>query len=307
MIEEMLALANPILLSVNVIIGFSLFVYVFAHNFRSPVAQAYCALTAFVTLVYIVDLGLDRVLSREAAETWLRLQWAGIAFVPAAYLHFSEAILRTTGRSRDAAHRRGGAAGVRLVPGGRVHRSHRARIGTLDGSYTCRAALFRLPPLCAGQRPGWGNILRAEARCLTSTSRRRMAYLKWAFAAPGIGVFPYLLIPVTVRVLSADVITPLTLVGNMATGFMIVVIGYIVAYQGVLLPDRVIKHNLLHFLLRGPLVAILVVALMLTVPRVEEVLGLPRDTVLIVTVVGGVVLLELFVGVAAGHRPPHLP
>jgi hypothetical protein len=84
----------------------------------------------------------------------------------------------------------------------------------------------------------------------------------------------------------------------MATGFMIVVIGYIVAYQGVLLPDRVIKHNLLHFLLRGPLVAILVVALMLTVPRVEEVLGLPRDTVLIVTVVGGVVLLELFVGVA---------
>ncbi len=304
MIEEMLALANPILLSVNVIIGFSLFVYVFAHNFRSPVAQAYCALTAFVTLVYIVDLGLDRVLSREAAETWLRLQWAGIAFVPAAYLHFSEAILRTTGsQSRlrrvgvAAAYALGFASFLMAVSTDLIVRG----IGSLDGIvhlmpgplFSAFAAYYIL-----ASASGWGNIVRAEARCLTSTSRRRMAYLKWAFAAPGIGVFPYLLIPVTVRLLSPNIITALTLAGNMATGFMIIVIGYIVAYQGVLLPDRVIKHNLLHFLLRGPLVAILVVALMLTVPRVEEVLGLPRDTVLIVTVVGGVVLLELFVGVA---------
>lgn len=303
MIKEILALANPILLSVNVIIGFSLFVYVFAHNFRSPVAQAYCALTAFVTLVYVVDLGLDRVVSREAAETWLRLQWAGIAFVPAAYLHFSHALLRTTGSTSRL--RRLGVAGSyllgfvsfllaaftdRIVQG---LGAHDGIVHLLPGPLFWIFATYYV----LASVSGWGNILRAEARCLTSTSRRRMAYLKWAFAAPSIGVFPYLLIPVTMRVLSPGFITALTLAGNMACGIMIVVIGYIVAYQGVLLPDRVIKHNLLHFLLRGPLVAILIVALMLTIPRVEEVLGLPRDTVLVVTVVAGVVLLELFVGV----------
>jgi hypothetical protein len=44
------------------------------------------------------------VLLREAGavENWLRLQWVGIAFIPVTYLHFSDALLATTGRpSRD--------------------------------------------------------------------------------------------------------------------------------------------------------------------------------------------------------------
>ncbi len=304
MIREILSIANPILLSANVILGFSLFVYVFAHNFRSPVAQAFCALTAFVSLVFVVELGANLVISPEAVAIWLRLQWAGISLVPAAYLHFSVAVLRTTGATSRlqrawvwASYLVGVASLVLACCSDLVVRG----LGRRDGMFHLLAGpLFWLfaAYYVLTSAAGWGNILRAEARCLTTTSRRRMAYLKWAFAAPGIGVLPYLLIPATARILSANVLTLMNLAGNLATGIMIVVIGYIVAYQGVLLPDRVIKHNLVHFLLRGPLVAILVVALMLTVPRVEAVLGLPRDTVLAVTVVAGVVLLELFVNMA---------
>ena len=61
---------------------------------------------------------------------------------------------------------------------------------------------------------------------------------------------------------------------------MTIVIGYIVAYQGVLLPDRVVKHRLVHFMLRGPWWRPLPLA-DAGVPRVESVLGLQRDTVLI--------------------------
>ena len=42
---------------------------------------------------------------------------------------------------------------------------------------------------------------------------------------------------------------------------------YTVAYQGALSPDRVIKHNLIHYLLRGPLVAT-AVGLAVAIPAV---------------------------------------
>jgi len=51
-------------------------------------------------------------------------------------------------------------------------------------------------------------------------------------------------------------------------------------------------------LLRGPLVAILMIVIMLAIPRVEQILGLPRDTVIIVAVAGSVVILQLAINLA---------
>jgi hypothetical protein len=145
---------------------------------------------------------------------------------------------------------------------------------------------------------GWVNISRGRARCLTSASRRRMSYLMLAFVAPSIGVFPYLLLPTAAHHFSFEFISLLTLVGNVGMALMTVVIGYIVAYQGVLLPDRVVKHSLIHFLLRGPLVAILVIVLQLAIPSVEQILGLPREAILIVTVAGTVVVVQVLINLA---------
>lgn len=39
--------------SATVLIAFSLLAYLSVHNFRSPVARAFVALLAFVTLVYV--------------------------------------------------------------------------------------------------------------------------------------------------------------------------------------------------------------------------------------------------------------
>jgi len=301
---EVLAILNSILLSANVILGFSLFVYVFAHNLRSPVARAFCALTALVTWVFVLQLVAGLVTSPAAAQIWLRLQWAGIALMPAAYLDFATAVLRTTGLT---------SRGQRLSVAANYVVATAALVAACASDYIVQgvSVLGRLFHFLPGPFywlfvayyvvitvAGWGNILRAEARCQTTTSRRRMGYLKWAFVAPGIGVMTYLLVPVTSGALSWTGITLMSVAGNLATSLMIVIIGYIVAYQGVMLPDRVIKHNLVHYLLRGPLVAILVVALMLIIPRVERILGLPRDTVLAVTVVAGIVLFELFANIA---------
>lgn len=304
LIRLILDFGNLIIVSANVVIGSSLFLYVSTHNLRSSVARAFCALLACSTLVYVVDISMAEVAASSVAAGWLRLQWVGIAFMPAAYLHFSDALLRTTG-----AHSRS-----RLIS---------VSAGYLLGCFVLALALFtdlivggveqidQIFHLMAGPYfwvfalyyviitvDGWSNISRARSRCLAPTSRRRMSYLMLAFAAPAAGVFPYLLIPSMSRQLSPNMISGMALGGNLAVAAMTGVIGYIVAYQGVLLPDRVVKHTLLHYLLRGPLVAILVVVIMLTIPRVEPILGLPRDTVLVVTVAGSVVILQVLINLA---------
>jgi GAF domain-containing protein len=304
MLTAILVLGNLVLASANVTIGFSLFAYVLAHNARSPVARAFCALMAFVTVVYVADVSVADVDQAAAAGIWLRVQWVGIAMVPAAYLHFSDALLRTTGsvsRWRRLAVLLSYGMGLCAlllvattpwVVNGVAQRGHLFHL--LPGLLFWPFAVYYI----ATSLVGWRNIRRARARCLTTTSRRRMSYLTWAFVAPSIGVFPFLLVPTTAQQLSPNLISLITLVGNCGLALMTVVIGYAVAYQGVLLPDRVIKHRLIHFLLRGPLVAILVIVLMLTVPRVEHILGVPRETVLIVTVAGSVVILQLLVNVS---------
>jgi hypothetical protein len=60
----------------------------------------------------------------------------------------------------------------------------------------------------------------------------------------------------------------------------------------------VIKHDLLHYLLRGPVVGTVVIVVMLVIPRVELILGLPRETALIFAVVGIMVLGQLAVNLA---------
>ena len=149
---------------------------------------------------------------------------------------------------------------------------------------------------------GAWNVIRARRRCLTPASRRRMTYLTISFAAPGLAVFPYLVtagltaglidrIPVILILLMA-------MAANIIVGTMLVVMAYSVAYLGVLSPDRVIKHDLVHYLLRGPVVGILVIVVMLVIPRVELILGLPRDTAVIFAVVGVIVLGQLAVNMA---------
>ena len=299
-----LSLGNLILASANVIIGFSLLAYILTHNFRSPVARSFAALLAFVTIVYAGDILVANVVSLPVTLLWLRFQWLGIAFVPAATLHFSDALLRTTNDTssmRRAAV--GGAYALGLVTVVLVAASDWVvRNGTgapavphlAPGSYFgVFAAFFFVTVLGAVL-----NVFRARQRCLTSTSRRRMTYLAVAIIAPGFGIFPYLLLATAARFLSPNAVLAMALIGNVGVALMTVVSAYTVAYQGMFIPDRVIKHNLIHYLLRAPLLGSIVISLMLVIPKVEGILGLPRDTALIFVVGIGIVIMEGAIGLA---------
>ena len=292
-------LVNQVLSATVVLTSFSLFLYLLTHNFRSRVARAFCALLAFVLFVYAGDVVLYAVQTPEAAERWLKFQWIGIAFVPAAYLQFSDAVLRTTGlraRWRSVVVVLSYAVstaflGLVLFSGLLVYD------GTFEppAYHLAAGPLFWVFALYFALTVVWGavTIRRARGRCLARASRRRMTYLGLASVAPALGVFPYLMVTSIGAPLSSNLLQLLLLVGNIGVLVMMVLMSYSVAYFGALTPDRVIKHNLIHYLLRGPLVGAFVIFTMLAVPKVQEILGLPRDTVLIFAVVGVIVLLQL--------------
>jgi hypothetical protein len=295
-----LELANQVVSAAVVLLAFSLLVYVLSRLFRSSVARAFSGILALVLVVYAGDVALY-----EAAEAtslrWLRFQWIGIALMPAVYLHFSDELLRIT-NSRSVWRRAAVSVSYALSVAFLVL-ALATDLLVRDGVYRPRASSLAAGPLFLPfafyflLTVIWGavNIQRARARCLTRASRRRATYLTLAFFAPGLGVFPYLLIISSPAIQFEYLLQVVLLLGNVGVATMIVVMAYSVAYFGALAPDRVIKHSLALYLLRGPFVGTCVLFVMLAVPRVQRILGLPRDTVLILAVVGVIVLLQVVI------------
>jgi hypothetical protein len=300
-----LSLGNLILAAANVIVAFSLLVYILSHNLRSSVGRAFCTLLAFVTIVHAADVLLINVHEPATRFMWLRFQWLGIAFIPAAYLQFSDTLLRTTNSFSRV--RRGLVATTYLFGTILVLLTLFTSLLVQDGVDTSWAVYYQAGPLfwvfsayfflVTGM--GILNIERARRRTVTSTSRRRMTYLAVSFVAPALGVFPYMLFASLPNHFTPNLLLFISLVGNVGIAFMTVVLAYSVAFYGALTPDRVVKRSLVNYLLRGPLVGICLLALMLVIPRVENILGLPRDTVLVFAVVVGIVLLQVLISAAA--------
>ncbi|MFQ6000490.1 MAG: histidine kinase N-terminal 7TM domain-containing protein, partial [Anaerolineae bacterium] len=303
-LERALAFGNLILSSINVILAFSLLVYILTHNLRNTVARSFSSLLAFVTIVHAADVILLNVSAASAKFFWLKFQWLGIAFIPAAYLHFSDALLRTT--NSFSRLRRGFVIFSYLLGTVFFSLSILTPLVVWDGVHTLWVTYFKAGPLFWAFAfyfflvTGWGvlNTLRARHRTLTPASRRRMTYLTISFVAPALGAFPYLLLASLPARLSPTFLLSFSLVGSAGIAVMTVVMGYSVAYHGVLMPDRVVKRSLINYLLRGPLVGSCLLILMLVIPRVESILGLPRDTVLIFATVLGIVLLQVTISAA---------
>ena len=119
--------------------------------------------------------------------------------IPAASLHLSDALLRATGNNepvRRVAVKALYGLGVVFV-GLALFTDLIARSGLSSenlphlrpGSLFIFFTLYYFPTLV------WAtyNVIVARRRALTATSKRRLTYFAWAFAAPAVGMFPYFL------------------------------------------------------------------------------------------------------------------
>jgi hypothetical protein len=255
------------------ITAFSLLLYALTFNLRERVARVFAALLLFVTIVYFCDAVVGTT-SGAAVNVWLRLQWTGIAFIPVAYVQFSDALLSTTGLPSRWRRR----LGIRLLylAGGAFLLAATFTDGLVNNpTIDSGAAHLQAGPLFpvfityflgSLAWAAW-NFTRAYRRAQTSTARRRMLYLTTSAAAPALGTFPFLLLSGRPAAFHPLIFWSIVLLTNLAVSLLLVVMAYAVAYYGVTQPDRVIKGRLFQWLLRGPFVASTVLAVYVLVNR----------------------------------------
>ena len=290
---------NQILTAGIAITAFSLFLYSLSFNLRDRVARSFAIILLCVVAVFTTEALQNRSTSDWGLETLLRLQWIGIVFLPAAYLHLSDALLVTAGRPSR----------------GRRRLAVRAMYGVSSLFLLALATGYLLGPLVPNGTPAphlhrtvlteiftvyyvgtmvWAaiNFVRAFSLMLTRSGRRRMLYLMAGATAPALGSYPYLLYGSAVAARFPLLFWGVATVINILVGGLVIVMAYAVAFFGVSWPDRVIKSRLFKWIMRGPVTASLALALMTIVRRGGVLMGVEYSAFVPLAMVATVLLFE---------------
>lgn len=271
---------NQILTAGIAITAFSLFLYALSFNLRNRVARSFAIILLCVVIVFTAEALQDESMTTEMIQLLLRLQWFGIVFLPAAYLHLSDALLVTAGRP-SRGRRRLAVRGIYVVSAFfLVLLAFGYLLGpvVMDGKpaphleRTVWTELFTLYYVTAMVWAGV-NFARAYSRMLSSSGRRRMLYLMAGATAPALGSYPYLLFGYGLAAQHPYTFWGAATVINMLVGALVIMMAYAVAFFGVSWPDRVIKSRLFKWIMRGPVTASTALALMTVVRRGGELLG----------------------------------
>ena len=297
----MLLQLNDLLSAAVLIVAFSLLAYIALQNWHTAIARALCVLLAGVVIVAGGDVLLGQAEHDATIQFLLRAQWLGITLVPAGYIHLADALLTYSGRlSRRrrwlvalgyalSAAFFALALGSSLLLQGGIARGPLAQFGA--------GPLFGLFGLyfAATTAGGLWAVWQVRHLALTPTLRRRLTYLGATFLAPGLAVFPYLVIAGTYSLLSNNVVLLLSALGNVGVVVMITIMVYSIAFQGLLLPDRLIKQDFIRWGLYGPFVGLTIILFLRSTPVLAKHLGLPPQTLLTFGVMIMTVLMPIFV------------
>ena len=296
---NVIQLLNRIVVTGILVTAFSLVIYIGLYNRRSDIARNLAFVLACVIGTLLCDL-LTQV-STTDTDLWLRLQWVGIAIIPAASLHLSDALLRATGDNSPL--RRFAPKGLYAVGFVFVVLSLFTNLVAHSGitdenlPHLSPGSLFVVFTLYYFPTIVWAtyNVIEARRRALTATSKRRLTYFALSFAAPALGLFPYLLpigwpsqFPSLVAWFGIFLV-------NAAVGAAITFMGYTVSYFGASAPDRVIKRRLVKYLLRGPVLAVAVITALVISGRIEKWLNLPGTIIGFIAAATIILMAQLFI------------
>ncbi len=302
-LQYFLMRANDVLTAGISATALALGLYLFFYNRESRVARAFIGLLGCVIEVYLIDLLITNIADPVKAAGLLRFQWIGIAFTPTFYLTFVHTIRHSVLENHTPHWLRplslfasGLVAGLAIYTDLVVYDA----VLSAGAFHLHPGPLFYPFALLFIVITFWGlrAILAARRRCYTHSARRRMAYLLIGFVAPAIGVFPYLLLIGWPAKLPPTLLWGLLIVGNISIAVMLALVAYSVAFIGALMPDRVIKHRLVRFLLRGPLTAIIALGAFGLGLTLESSLGLGQFTLSLIALAVAIILAQLGVELA---------
>ncbi|MCU0485138.1 MAG: hypothetical protein MUC85_03410 [Anaerolineales bacterium] len=299
---------NQLLTAGIAITAFSLLLYALTFNLRDRVARSFAMILACVVVIFVGDAISSVASTEQEVAFWLKTQWVGIIFLPPAYLHFSDALLATTGRPSRGRRR----MAVRVMYATGLVFLAALVLGSLVGPlvvqdepapYLSRTPLTVIFTVFYFLVMVWAmvNFWRAYQRTVTSSSKRRMTYLLAGATAPALGSFPYLLFGSGFAAEHQLIFWLLAMISNLMVSVLLIVMAYSVAFFGVSWPDRVVKRRLFKWIMRGPVTASTVLALVTIIRRVGERFGETYSEAVPIVMVGSLLLMEYLVTLAAPH------
>ncbi len=297
---------NQILTAGVSITAAGIFLYALAFNIKDRVARSFGLILLCTVLVFTGEVIADVSDLPNWVEFWLRLKWFGIVLLPATYFHFSDALLTITGSPSRGRRKRVvwllyaiSLLILILIPTGQlVGALSPTDIPTPYLQRTTLTTLFTLYYLGVMFLTTY-NLARVVIRAKTRTSKRRLFYLFIGAIAPAFSSLPYLFhgIPLfsnypilyfILAILSAGVI-----------GLSLGLLAYSVAFFGINWTDRVVKSRLFKWLMRGPFVASIALALTTIIRRLGEVFGQSYTGFVPIAMVGVILLLEYLITLLA--------
>jgi hypothetical protein len=297
---------NQILTAGIAITAFSLFLYALSFNLRDRVARSFAIILLCVVIVFTAEALQDKSITIRTTDLLLHLQWFGIVFLPAAYLHLSDALLVTAGRP-SRGRRRFAVRGMYVVSAiflallafgyllGPIVPDGKPAPHLMRTMWTEVFTIFYVAAMV------WAgiNFSRAYRLMLTRSGRRRMLYLMAGATAPALGSYPYLLFGYSLAAQHPFLFWGVATSINVLVGALVIIMAYAVAFFGVSWPDRIIKSRLFKWIMRGPVTASATLALMTVVRRGGEFLGSPYTAFVPFIVVVSVLLMEHSITFAA--------
>lgn len=295
---------NQILSAGIAITALSLLLFSFQFNLRDRVARSFAFILICVVIIFAAEAIGSAVTTQPEVEFWLRLEWIGIILLPTIYLHFSDALLTTTGKP-----------------------SYGKRYWAIRFSYVFSFMFLLALPfpeifgfvsigvLSAPQfQPtlvtivftgfylvlmglSWFNFIRSYRRTTTPTSRRRMTYLITGALAPALGSFPYMMFGAGFAGQHQILFWSIAVISNIFVGGLIIVMAYSVAFFGVSWPDRVVKSRLFNWIMRGPVTASLALGFTTMIRRGGELFGVTYNTVIPIVMVITILIFEYSISI----------
>ncbi len=297
---------NELLTAGIAITAFSLLVYAFTFNLRDRVARSFAIILICVVIVFVGDTIGSTTSTPRDMDFWLRLQWVGIVFLPAAYLHFSDALLATTGRPPQGPRRLVTNLTYLISVVFLITIPLSILVGPLvqnafPAPYLQRTWLTWIFTVfyIGGMVGSWINFFRSYQRTVTSTSRRRMTYLLAGALAPALGSFPYLLFGYNLASAHPLIFWIVAILANLMVYGLLVVMAYSVAFFGVPWPDRVVKRRLFKWLMRGPVTGVVVLAVTTVVRRAGVYFGIEYSSVVPISMVATILVVEHLITLVA--------
>jgi hypothetical protein len=295
---EILETTNQLFEAGIAITAISLFIRALTFNLTDRVARAFAVILACVTVSFSGEAVSGAAQSPASIEIWLQFQWIGTIFLPAAFMHFADALLETTGKP-SRGRRRLLVRMAYLTSGIFLLALPSILVGplVLDNvaiphlSRTAISSLFSayyviLIVLAAN------TIWRARKRTLLIPSRNRMSLLYTGSLGLAIGSYPFLLIGSGFAEGFPEIFLSLAALGNVLVFVSLIALAYTTAFFGVAWPDRVIRTRLFKWLLRGPATVFVVLIIIPFVNRASSFLNTAETIALPILIALSVLIIQ---------------